>query len=1485
MSSCRALMVVPQPAVEPLLCSDVVVTPHPLTLQHQRHWQAVPLLPGETLSSVLQRHGIDAAEPGWLVTIGGAVVPQAMWSRVRPRHGHLIEARRVAGKSALRIAALIAVMVYAPQLAVSMGFTAGTASAAAATIAIQMAGAAIVNRVLGPKVPRISNYDQQTASTYSLSGARNRMRHYEPLGLVFGVVKVVPDLMAQPYSWFDSDDQYLFVRLHAGINCGFVDTIKIGATAIESYADVTVSRAAFPGIPGDMQDWSSVDTVAGGTLDAVTSPGAYVTRTSSAGTVRLAIDIGAQLYDMSDQGTFNTATVTIEAERRLLPSGPWLPFTGASAAITLTSSSTKPVRRTIQSATLASGQYEVRLRKVTANISDSRRANLVEWATLKSVQADTTNYASHPQVGIRIRATGQLNGGLDEVNWVATAAPTPVWTGSAWVTQLTRNPGAQILQLARGIYDSNGRLMAGLGWADSQIDIPGLQAFMVHCATNNVVFDHWFDQPASCMEVMEAMAAAGLGTIDFHPGQLTVVWLSQTRPIESVVSMANIKQGSFRVDYTTRELAQEIEAAWRDRDDSWLNKSMRAVAPGVTVPLGTARIQPIGVTTATGVARALRLAMAQNIYQRKTVSWEMDLEHITFRRFMLLALSHDMTQWGYGGQLRGAVSLGGGQVRITLDEPVPWNSAAGLRAVGLRLPGEAQYRIFNVATFSGETRQLTLTTAWPGGVPIPGSTADNPAEDTLWIYDFKAVPGQRLCVVQIEPTADLAGARITAVPEPDEFWTYMTTGAYTVPAVGSSLAVVASNIVVTQERATLTFDGSTQLAVTFDVTGIFARAELWMGLTGQILQRVGETTSRRFDDVQVVVTGTYNIEVRPFDGLGRRGTVAARTYTVALVRVIDRTTFSAVMGWVFSGALEGWTAAGATLTTAANSVTLQSTTADPNFISPVIAQPGAAAPLVRLRVRRLAGTGWHGQVYYATSGHGFSESFTQTQPIDPTVLNEWRVVEWDMNALSAGGSDWINSTITQVRIDLGASAADRFEIDWAALGAVLPGTFGANWGSNVFGVPDNVTNATTDLTLVADGAVQISGNTATKIGTTSAWDASFRSQQSYRGGFYIECVPTANNVEWMIGANTSTDLTDPGFSTIDYALNGTSGGVLRFVQGGGINVVTSTYASGDVLAMKYDGYRLEYLKNGVVVGPPVLPSSALATAQFFLDSSLFTPGARLRSIRFMPLSQLSGLSLEQISSGQYPQFLNSYQVIGQNLVPESDQPVSPRIAIASNPNGAVINNGVTVNTVEYPTVAGMTTADYVLQAGPLRNVFVRQAGRHTGTVDTAADDLGNTVAVDLVTPRSPAQAGVRYMGSVFGVSHRCRFSVTLAFINANGQYIFFAPASSFAGNTGVLANRLDLYARPFSSLVAPPGTNSCQLIIRKFNTTVGSSDSYLWLAAPQIEAAGANQEGPGPYMSGPVGAIGTDQLLPWTSQEVVDFYDEAGMVYLNPSMV
>lgn len=859
---------------------DVVVRPHPFGTQGQQIHVNVLCGPQDTLLTVLQRAQVPLERDDWVVTVEGVEVHPAMVARTRPKPGMLIECRRRPGEDAFRAIAQIALTIAV--IWVSITFGPYWAAALAVT------GQLLINKVFPPPALKLPNYKDRTEQQiFQLSGGRNSARPFEPIPLLMGEMRVLPDYASQPFSWFDGEDQYQYIRLHAGIGTGSVEALRIGETAIESYSDVEVTQAGFPGSPlAVLQEWASVDSIVGGLLDAPTAPGEWVIRTSSVNSVRLAVDLQAQLYTMEDDGSLSNATLQFELQRRLLPSGPWTVFMGGTVRKTMTSRSTTPVRQTYMTEPLAPGQYEVRMRKFDVNVTTTRSANVIEWVSLKSYQEDTTDYTGQPMVGIRIRASGQLNGTLDQVTWLGKAAGIPDWNGSTWVTRFTRNPGSWFLKFARGFYDDNGRLQAGMGLPDSLIDVFRIRQFSEHCTARGYTFDAWITTATSCFEVLEAIAATGLGSVSYDSGKLGVVWLADDQPIECVVGMGNIRQGSFSVDYTALQAAEEIEISWPERADEFRPATLRVKAPGVTVPASTARLAPVGLTTQAGALAAVRIAMAQNLYQRKTITWEQDLEHLDVRRYTLCRFGHDITQWAHSGRVAGQVT-NAGVVTLTLDEPVPFVAGATAPYIGLRIPGESGYRVFQVQAFTGPSREVTLVGAWPAGVPKPGSSAGNPAHDTIYIYDFAAQPGQRLRIVSIEPESDLRGARITAVPEPDEFWTYFNTGAFELPPTPPARqALAVSNVQVTQSRLDLSYDKTTELAITWEAVGPYFEAQVWGGPDGQALRLLGTTQALRFP-WRVPSDGIVDIEVRPFDSLGRPGVVGALSHNVTLNALVS----------------------------------------------------------------------------------------------------------------------------------------------------------------------------------------------------------------------------------------------------------------------------------------------------------------------------------------------------------------------------------------------------------------------------------------------------------------------------------------------------------------------------------------------------------------------------------------------------------------------
>ncbi len=890
------------PRAEP---GQLIVTPHPMLLDGQRNtvWEARP---GESLYTLLTRNVPELDGQPWAVSVGGRPVERHLWHHVYPKAGQVIEVRGGVGRSALAVVAMIALTYFTFGGGAIAGFTLGT-STALGTLAVQsavyIAGSMLINKVLTPKPPKAVG--QQQDSVYSITGARNQLRPYDPLPLLFGRVRLTPDLLSKPYTWYEGNDQYLGMLLCAGINVGRVESFYNGDTDLSNYEGVQVYHAGYSQMPEqDIPLYSNADTIDGAELEKTK---AWVERTTSADTVRIQINLEYVLGGMGGGGKGYDVYETIEAQYRAVGTTAWLPL------VTQRFKSKKmDAKRATMSRDVARGQYDVRVRMLgEGNYSGGNtHHNDFQWTTLTSVQADDADYTGISRTGVRIKATGQLNGSPDELRAIGHADPIPVWTGTAWETQETSNPGAQILAYARGMV-RGGRLLGGMALSDAQIDIESLKAFSLHCAANGYSYDFLIKDARNHDQVLAAIALAGFGQITWAGGRLGVVWAAQEQPLSGVVNMATIKKGQFQVDYTLTNAADGIEYTYVD-GTTWETKTIRVPAPGVTTMLNPAQVTGEGVTTEEHAARLARWHLAQSLYQYKDISFSTDIEHLSFQRLSVLAMQHDMTQWGFGGRVRAALVDGepppfrdvevekvrfvGGQpqvftqiervafvpagstVSLVLDEPVPAPSTSSAY-IGLRIPGERVYRVLRVKPFAGQTDTIDLLEAWPTDAALPGSAAGNPAHDTLWIYDFKQTPGLRVRVVSVEPESDLKGASVRVVAEGPEFWNYVLTGNYVPSPGGSQLQTrpIASNLSITEQQIVQGDTVFTELTATFDITGPVGNVLVLAAGSDQELLEVAQTQTRTAT-WRIPQADVYSIVVRPFAPDGTAGVAVSLTY-------------------------------------------------------------------------------------------------------------------------------------------------------------------------------------------------------------------------------------------------------------------------------------------------------------------------------------------------------------------------------------------------------------------------------------------------------------------------------------------------------------------------------------------------------------------------------------------------------------------------------
>ncbi|ARP88622.1 hypothetical protein CAL13_08910 [Bordetella genomosp. 9] len=425
----------------------------------------------------------------------------------------------------------------------------------------------------------------------------------------------------------------------------------------------------------------------------------------------------------------------------------------------LTGDSNKPVRQTY-SASVPLGQYEIRVRKISEDLNTNTDSNVTSVTQIRAYQYTPTDYSDQVRLAVRIRATSQLNGPIDELSATCWAMCNQ-WDGTKWVYGPTRNPAWWFLWFALGKRNSAGEKVYGACIPESQIDIESIKAWAAYCDLMGWKFDYILAQKMSAHDVLTLIARAGQASYTWQSGKLGVIWDAANQPVVAMIGPYNIKAGTFEVSYVDGTV-DEIIGNFINKDRNWQADQVRVRVPGAPILNNPQTFDLEGIVDAGVAGRVVNLLAASQNFHRRRVTWEMDIEGYIATRGDVVQLSHDLTVWGYAGRL-----VGGNRSVLVLDRTVPINGTGFFQ---LRGPGN-QMVMLSVSGI-GDTDTLTiLNPAALTSFPMPGDQGyeDVPALDWAWQFDLLQTPGRRLKIVSVQPTND-DGVRFEAVDDSIDYY-------------------------------------------------------------------------------------------------------------------------------------------------------------------------------------------------------------------------------------------------------------------------------------------------------------------------------------------------------------------------------------------------------------------------------------------------------------------------------------------------------------------------------------------------------------------------------------------------------------------------------------------------------------------------------------------------------------------------------------------
>lgn len=652
-------------------------------------------------ATVTRRRRIRALAPRgsrpFICLLNGRPLLRAGW-RQRVRDGDVVVFAVLPGKGGgsnplavvLSLGVLIAAPFAASALAPLLGIT-STAGISALAAGIAFAGFSVVNILLPPPRPSVSQLAEIAgpSPTFSLQSQGNQARLGSPIPALYGRHITFPDFAAQPFTEFAGNEQFLFQLFVIGQGEYQIESIRIEDTVVQAdpIQDGAVHDAAggfddvsyqivfnapvtlFPQVVTNSVEVSGQEALTGVPI------GPFVA--SAAGTVadHIAVDTVAPrgLFAVNPStGALLALSMTFQTEARAIddagvPVGAWTVL----GTETVTAATTTPQRYSVRYP-VAPARYEVRLTRTDTKNTSSNAGHDLLWSGLRALHPGVIDYGPITMLALRMRASNQLSQqSARRINVIATRK-LPVWNGAAWSSpQPTRSIAWAIADILRAPY--------GAGLPDARIDLAGLLALDAVWTARMDYYDTVVDTQQTIWESLTQAARAGRALPYLQGGIVHIVRDSaQSAPVQ-LYSLRNIVRGSLSIAYTmpSEESADAVDVEYFD-SQTWSLKSVRAALIGSTAQQ-PATVRLSGVTQRDQAWREGMYMAAANRFRRRHATFETEMEGFLPALGDLIAISHDMPQWGQSGE---AVAWDAATLTLTTSEPLTWG--AGTHFMALR---------------------------------------------------------------------------------------------------------------------------------------------------------------------------------------------------------------------------------------------------------------------------------------------------------------------------------------------------------------------------------------------------------------------------------------------------------------------------------------------------------------------------------------------------------------------------------------------------------------------------------------------------------------------------------------------------------------------------------------------------------------------------------------------------------------------------------
>ena len=606
------------------------------------------------------------------------------------------------------IAVLIVSIVVAPYLSPYIAASLGTSAAVSAGIAvaaINTAGMLLVNAVLPPPTPSVKPVSYETlqdGNTYGWSGGRNQVNEGLTAPVLYGKTKVAPQVISQYRDFVDNKDKLNVLFLISEGECKtatpevFINDRPIadfdGATVL--YRNGQVNQTALGGKFDDAVYQKPVnvlldpDEVNLGTL-TVTTDGTSVEK------LAVGISIPGGLYRYVEGG-YHFLDTGFKAEFSVVGSGVWTPFSGMTTSVSwtvreqvivanlaedqygadsaksrsfpiyvyewvdivktkeypeagfyFTGNSPDTIRATFEhSASLAAGQYEVRLTKLVhakSLVGTTSNLNQLRFDFVEERIEGAMRYPGRTILAVTAVAQEEIYGSAPVFTVIAEREDATLYAGE-WGTSTVVSTKA-LNNPAWACYDLLTHPLYGAAIDPTEILLTDFQAWADHCDAESLTVNILFDNNMKMQEALGVASQLGHGSVVQRGTKFGII-VDKVSPMVYLLGMGQILEGSFTMSYLERSnRANMVEITYYDAALNYERK-MLTLGTDTSAQDLKASVNLLGCTNRDQAVKHADLLLRSNTHIIRAATLEAEIEAIHFQAGDVIGVSHDVPQYG-----------------------------------------------------------------------------------------------------------------------------------------------------------------------------------------------------------------------------------------------------------------------------------------------------------------------------------------------------------------------------------------------------------------------------------------------------------------------------------------------------------------------------------------------------------------------------------------------------------------------------------------------------------------------------------------------------------------------------------------------------------------------------------------------------------------------------------------------------------------------